>query len=177
MANFNQFAEAFNQLNCVDFEMFGKHLDDKIFENMIKGDFSDMIKNDNNCEEFKVGYSVETRSYWYQIEFITPKKTTSYDRIIRVYFDADNKMMFLTDEANTNYIINFTSADGFNIRKYEQIDKKIITGFEKATVEELSMPDYSPVPIWETIVGEPKIIPVNIAINDKDGYAIIRNTR
>jgi hypothetical protein len=90
MTKFDQFDETFRQYCVVDTEMFGKHLENRIFENMLKGDFSDMIKNDNNCEEFKVGYSVETRSYWYQIEFITPKKTTSYDHIIRVYFDADN---------------------------------------------------------------------------------------
>ena len=134
-------------------------------------------KTDFNDEAYKVGYSVDTRKYWYSIQFITQKKNFEYNDVKRVYLDADNKTVFVTNSDDANFIITYSPNDMFVVKKYEQIDKRIITGFEKATVEQLSQPDYTPVPIWETVEGTPTVIPINLAVNDRDGYSIVRNTR
>jgi hypothetical protein len=164
-----------------------KEFTDMIFEEL-KRNYTDSnmedgtmasTKTNYNDDDYKVGYSVDTRLYWYHVEFtcVAQKKNFEYDNLKRIYLDMDNKTIFVTDSDDSNFILNYTSGDRFTIKKFEQINKRVITGFEKATVEQLSSGDYVPVPIWEEVEGTPTVVPLNLSVNDRDGYSVVRNAR
>ena len=148
-----------------------------VLHNNLDQEELDMNTKNTDCDAYKIGYSEDVRHVWYNVKFVTPKKATDFNELSRVYLDIDNKTLFLTDLNSVNTMITYSPNDSFVIEKFEQIDKKFITGFETATVEQLSSGDYEPVPIWEFSKGTPTIIPLNLAVNDRDGYSIIRNTR
>jgi hypothetical protein len=93
-----------------------KEFTDMIFEEL-KRNYTDSnmedgtmasTKTNYNDDDYKVGYSVDTRLYWYYVEFtcVAQKKNFEYDNLKRIYLDMD-RILFQS----------FGSRSGDNILK------------------------------------------------------------
>ena len=132
----------------------------------------------------KIGDSVKSYKVWYKITisgniipFNADADVMTLDNISIVYYDVDNKMISAVDDNNTVVNIHFKECTTVSITKYRQTTETILIGFETATVDELSNPDFKPKAITETVTHDPETVVFCPMANDKDGYRVLRNTR
>lgn len=171
---FDYAAETFKMLKQIEIE-----------KEMMQADAFKPVKMKQNktivggidMQTFKIGDSREIRRVHYEVYFNRPQNSKEILNAKRIYLDVDNRQMFITDWSDNVTIFNYSSEDNFVIKKFEQIDNEVVTGFKTATLEELSSDEYVPEPIFETVVHPVEQIPFNPAVNDKDGYSIMRNCR
>ena len=153
-----------------------------------KESFEDIKKSVKNFMEVtrmslegkKIGDSTEERKVWYRVEIdgnTEPFDNIVIDYISTIYYDVDNFVIAVTNKDKIVNSYHLKPNTCVSIAKYEQITEKILIGYEKAAIEELSSPDFVPKEIYETVVHDPKIVEFCPLVNDKDGYRVLRNTR
>jgi hypothetical protein len=146
------------------------------------GHFNDTWEETDELK--KIGDSVKSYKVWYKIiitgdikDFNTGTDSIVLDNISIVYYDVDNKTISAVDENNSIQNIHFKDCTSVSITKYRQTTETILIGFETATVDQLSNPDFKAKGITETVVHEPETVVFCPMVNDKDGYRVLRNTR
>lgn len=133
-----------------------------------------------SLEEKKIGDSTKTKQVWYRVQIegnTEPFGIISIDNISTIYYDVDNFVIAVTNKDKIVSSYHLKPNTSVSIAKYEQVTEKILIGYEKATVEELSSPDFVPKEIYETVVHDPEIVEFCPLVNDKDGYRVLRNCR
>lgn len=133
-----------------------------------------------SLEEKKIGDSTKTKQVWYRVEIdgnTEPFDNIVIDYISTIYYDVDNFVIAVTNRDKIVNSYHLKPNTCVSIAKYEQVTEKILIGYEKATVEELSSPDFVPKEIYATVVHDPEIVEFCPLVNDKDGYRVLRNCK
>lgn len=99
------------------------------------------------------------------------------DKVKVIYNDIDNHVIAITEYDNTVKIINLGLHDIISINKYEVVTTKTLIGYETATTEQLSNPDFEPIPIFDTVTCDPEVVEFNSFVSDNAGYRVLRDTR